>query len=73
MGYWKTELTAAEKKKDNSYLFVTPKEKRKIPEFFFPTSENHSKLTKAKMTCEPNKKNEINTKLYIDVYFVLIT
>lgn len=43
-------------KKDNSYLFVTPKEKRKIPEFFFPTSENHSKLTKAKMTCEPNKK-----------------
>lgn len=59
-------------KKDNSYLFVIFKEKRKIFEFFFLMFENYLKLIKVKMICELNKKNEINIKLYIDVYFVLI-
>lgn len=48
------------------------KEKRKIFEFFFLMFENYLKLIKVKMICELNKKNEINIKLYIDVYFVLI-
>lgn len=61
------------RKKDNSYLFVMFKEKRKIFEFFFLMFENYLKLIKVKMICELNKKkNEINIKLYIDVYFVLI-
>lgn len=65
-------LLLLRKKKDNSYLFVMFKEKRKIFDFFFLMFENYLKLIKVKMICELNKKNEINIKLYIDVYFVLI-